>query len=344
MRKILTLLFSMRTFLLSLSFLVFFMMVACSDSINPTGGATSSTGGATSSSIANMSYMVTFNSQGGSSVNPQEVNSGSLVTEPSVPTKSGYGFAGWYKEIGCTTKWTFASDQVLAATTLFARWLVYTVGLEFTLTNGNTEYSVSHGTVTSGSVIIPEYWNGKKVTTIKSDAFSINCKAMTSLTIPTSITTIGEGAFFQCEGLTTLDIPSGVTRIETLVFYGCINLVTLILPNGITFIGDTSFYGTKISSFPLPTSLVTIDAWAFMNAYMGSVTIPSTVTSIGNSAFSLCANLMVVTVNSVTPPTAGTSMFSVCPLLGSIRVPAASVSAYKAAAGWSTYAAKIISQ
>jgi uncharacterized repeat protein (TIGR02543 family) len=67
-------------------------------------------------------YSVTFNSNGGSTVSAQEVSSGGLVTRPADPTKSGYTFGGWYKEVGLTTAWNFASDTVTSNITLYAKW------------------------------------------------------------------------------------------------------------------------------------------------------------------------------------------------------------------------------
>lgn len=71
-------------------------------------------------------YTVAFNSQGGSSVAAQEVESGAHATAPTPPTRTGYDFGGWYRESGCTTPWTFASDTVSAAITLYAKWTIST--------------------------------------------------------------------------------------------------------------------------------------------------------------------------------------------------------------------------
>jgi len=72
--------------------------------------------------IATPSYTVTFNSQGGSAVDPQVVEEGELATEPTDPTRAGYTFAGWYKESGCTNAWDFDTDIVISDVTLFAKW------------------------------------------------------------------------------------------------------------------------------------------------------------------------------------------------------------------------------
>jgi hypothetical protein len=81
-----------------------------------------------------------------------------------------------------------------------------------------------------------------------------------------------------------------------------------------------------------------------------SITIPNSVTSIGDFAFSGCTGLTSVTVLATTPPTLGNNVFNVSwpnshlplPNLTEIRVPASSVDAYKAAANWSDYADIIV--
>ena len=68
-------------------------------------------------------YMVTFDSQGGSSVSPVKgVAYDSLITEPSEPKKKDYSFTGWYLDPELTAKWDFAHNRVKRDTTLYAGW------------------------------------------------------------------------------------------------------------------------------------------------------------------------------------------------------------------------------
>lgn len=69
-----------------------------------------------------IAYAVTFNSNGGSEVGAQTIESGKIVSEPTAPAKSGYTFAGWYKETSLATAWNFASDTITANTILYAKW------------------------------------------------------------------------------------------------------------------------------------------------------------------------------------------------------------------------------
>jgi uncharacterized repeat protein (TIGR02543 family) len=94
-----------------------------------------------------VTYTVTFDSNGGSSVTSQTVNSGSTATRPTDPTKTGYTFDNWYSNSGLTTVYNF-STAVTGNITLYAKWntVTYTVSFE---SNGGS--SVSSQTVNSGS-------------------------------------------------------------------------------------------------------------------------------------------------------------------------------------------------
>ncbi len=67
-------------------------------------------------------HTVTYNAQNGSSVASQYVESGNKVMQPNDPVRSGYNFAGWYKEENCVNVWTFMSDAVTSDITLYAKW------------------------------------------------------------------------------------------------------------------------------------------------------------------------------------------------------------------------------
>ena len=67
-------------------------------------------------------FTVTFDSQGGSLVSPQNVASGSRAARPANPIRSGYTFGGWFKESACSNGWSFETDTVTRNITLYARW------------------------------------------------------------------------------------------------------------------------------------------------------------------------------------------------------------------------------
>ena len=94
-----------------------------------------------------------------------------------------------------------------------------------------------------------------------------------AVTIPNSVTSIGDGAFDGCISLTSVTIPNSVTRIEAIAFQHCDNLNRVSIPGSVTTIGLAAFYGCDSLS---------------------TVTIPSSVTGIGPYAFDACFRLTIV--------------------------------------------------
>ena len=68
---------------------------------------------------------VTFETNGGSNVDFQDIDYGDKVSSPTAPTKTGYTFGGWYKDSACTKAWDFDSDTVASNTTLYAKWYAH---------------------------------------------------------------------------------------------------------------------------------------------------------------------------------------------------------------------------
>jgi uncharacterized repeat protein (TIGR02543 family) len=93
-------------------------------------------------------FTVTFNANGGSSVEPLPVVAGTVAVRPTDPTLSGHTFAGWYKEEALTTEWNFATDVVTADTTLYAKWTKVSCTVTF---NSNGGSSVAPQTVAEDS-------------------------------------------------------------------------------------------------------------------------------------------------------------------------------------------------
>ena len=180
-----------------------------------------------------------------------------------------------------------------------------------TTTNINDNFSFDTALTT---ITIPN-----SVTRIGDLAF-YSCSGLTSVTIPNSVTQIGGGAFCECTGLTSVTIPNSVTQIEGSIFYGCTGLTSITIPNSVTQIGSAAFSGcTGLISVTIPNSVTSIGDEAF-NGCTGltSVTIPNSVDSIGNHAFFGCTGLTSVTIgNSVT--SIGYCAFSFCSGLTSMR-------------------------
>ena len=143
-----------------------------------------------------------------------------------------------------------------------------------------------------------------------------------SLTIPGSVTSIGESAFENCIGITSLTISNGVKIIGNQAFDGCTGITSLTIPNGVTSIGESAFVRCSgITSLTIPSSVTSISNNAFAGCTgITSLTIPSSVTSISNNAFANCTGITSLTIpDSVT--SIGGAAFAFCTSITSLTIP-----------------------
>lgn len=135
-------------------------------------------------------------------------------------------------------------------------------------------------------------------------AFS-GCYSLSSVTLPSRITSIGDDAFSGCYSLSSITIPIGFTSIGNDAFGYCTSLSSVTIPSRITSISYSAFYGChSLSSVTLPDSVTSIGDVAFIDCFsLSSITIPSGVTDIYSGAFSGCYGLGFIKFAPTTPPT-----------------------------------------
>ena len=151
-----------------------------------------------------------------------------------------------------------------------------------------------------------------------------------SITIPNSVTSIGDYAFAQCEPLQSITIPNSVTSIGDGAFSWCTSLQSITIPNSVTSIGNGAFIGCNICFFICNSPYFQNDDVCLFNKDKTAIVsrikdcvnyiIPNSVTKIGDGAFYCCDSLQSVTIpNSVT--SIGKHAFNSCKSLQSITIP-----------------------
>ena len=174
----------------------------------------------------------------------------------------------------------------------------------------------------------------KSITSIGDSAFS-GCSSLQSIDIPNSVTTIGNGAFSDCSSLQSINITKGNKHYESIdgILFSkdltCIlklpegkKLEEYTIPNSVTTIGKGAFDRcSSLQSIDIPNSVTTIGNLAFRGcSSLQSIDIPNSVTTIGYDAFFGCSSLQSIDIpNSVT--TIGNWAFSGCSSLQSIDIP-----------------------
>lgn len=177
-------------------------------------------------------------------------------------------------------------------------------GATFTVTVAaatNTFYfDETTGTITKYNesdtvVVIPSKINGFTVETIGHAAFERS--AVTSVTIPDSVTAIHDGAFANCSQLTNISIPNSVTSIGLSAFEHCTSLKSITLPSSLRNISMFLFRNcSQLTTIQIPDSVLSIQDYAFGNCIsLETIHIPVSVTSIGVYAFNGCPSSMTVT-------------------------------------------------
>ena len=218
----------------------------------------------------------------------------------------------------------------------------FVAGAETKGTSDSFEYSVlDDGTASitkyidngSKTVDIPSTIDGYKVTGIGA-AFG-NCKSITDVTIPSTVTYISMGAFYNCTGLKKLVIPNGVEDIHPQAFQCCTGLESISVDDnnknftsvdGVLFSKDKTDIvkypnAKKGASYIVPNTVTEIYGMSFeTSTNLTSVTIPGSVEVIGFAAFGDCTNLKSVIISNGVK-TIGDSAFDGCTSLTSVTIP-----------------------
>lgn len=233
----------------------------------------------------------------------------------AVVTYDGSNPRHWQAEQTATVRvGTYQNDLVIPET-------VNVNGTTYTITGIGDEAFTGCRVYTANGVT---YWNG-----------------LTSVTLPETVTSIGDGAFALSD-VASVNIPQAVTTLPMGCFGNCTKLLDIVVPAHVRNIGQMAYYGcTGATTLTLEEGVETIGEMAFFDCNkLTEVTIPSSVKSIGDKAFggreSRLSKIAAYHMQSATPPVLEGTLYQaaegVTPI---IYVPAGAAAAYQAADGWS---------
>lgn len=284
-------------------------------------------------------YTITFNPNGGSSVDSITEDYGTVLTAPESPTKDGYIFVGWYKDYSLTQSFKFNSMPAQNMT-LYAKYEALFNVSTGTIT-GLTTYAKN---ITGLELVIPERINGYKITSISDNAFLSNsnivsvtignnvtsigdnafarCSKLTSVIVPNSVTTMGDNVFFQCSQLKIATIGTGLKVLPNATFGECSKLTSLTLSEGLTKIGELAIARcTSLTEITIPNSVTELQYGALaQNSGLTTVNMGTGVRTLGESVF--LSNSKLTTINlpeGITTISKG--LFGGCSCLTNITLP-----------------------
>ena len=159
----------------------------------------------------------------------------------------------------------------------------------------------------------------------------------TTLEIPEGVTKIGR-AFYGYKLLEAVTLPSTLTELGDQTFANCARLTEAVIPEGVTTMGSSFWSCSALKSVTLPSTLKTLGNSTFYGCKaLESIELPEGLESMGMMVFSSCNNIAKLTCPAAVPPTAGMMTFDDIDATIPVYVPEASINAYKEAAEWSHF-------
>ncbi len=236
----------------------------------------------------------------------------------------------------------FSSDHVTYTVSCLGEQHQYEVQLKKTFTDGTMNFAYDSDTdsiivssfarnvldapCTDTSLNIPSTVFGKNVTKIAN--YALRETGYEIITMPNTVTEIGDYAIYHCQYLTKVTLSEGLTSLGGSAFQYCSLLNDITLPEGLTTIGEDAFANcSALEEITIPEGITTISTGLFQNCTsLASVSIPTSIRMVGASAFSGCSSITEIafpcsTWNKPGVESIGTGAFTGCTSLQSLTIP-----------------------
>lgn len=265
----------------------------------------------------------------GNELDRDTFNIGETVIPRNIPAQDGWTFSGWQEEIPA-----IMPDDTLNIHGFFTRNTK--IGdFYYRLDPVNKQATVigdeSYKTNSYEDIIIPatvseesDFYETSSYDVVAiADTTFKKCEHLESVQLPESIVSIGKQAFAQCTGLTGIKLPTGVTVLSDSLFYGCQNLLSATFGENVTKIGKSAFNKCRsLNIDTLPANLQKIDTLAFCYTATSGLTIPASVTDMGERVFQNCEELRSIVFDAQSQLTAlPSNTFQNCYKLESFVLP-----------------------
>ena len=314
-------------------------------------------------SITNLE--VSFETSGGTNLSKNIIpEEGGFVKQPFSPVKAGFAFESWYSDKELTNEFDFANVRIFENTTIYAKYITDQANQD--------RFNFDPATKTISTLKEPDYRKKMKNVVIPVKMGDVPVEnmsawgfyqdpALVSMLVPDGVKTIGNECFRQSKKLKVLYIGNTVTTIGSNCFEGCSELTTiqipglltslgggcfanikkvshkLVIPNGVTVIPGYCFYQSEFAGgIELGNAVTTIQGNAFTDCLIQSITLPATLTSIGAGGLARSARTIIVKGTDPAKITLAQYAF-LNPLGVTIKVPKASLEAFRTHAAWASY-------
>ena len=216
----------------------------------------------------------------------------------------------------------FAVFSCLSFCYLFAQEIATIDGIKYHIENGEATIAVQDENL-SGNIVIPESisYDGNNYYVVRATNGAFQNTDITSITLPNSITSLGNNCFDACTNLISVKLPNNITSLGDNTFSNCRKLSSIKLPDTLTSLGKYCFSHCYLTSLILPNSITTLEEGCFFGCEnIETITLPTNITNLPELCFEYCKKLSKITLHEGIT-SLGISCFQGCTSLTSIILP-----------------------